>query len=237
MAKPKNSNAVKHGVYSEMILLPGEDREEFEALHKELREEWDPQGPSQEDKVFNIAQNMWRKGRSGRYRKERVQRVELFSRFQRNEIDDLITFLEGLEEGKPISELTLPVKWRPMFGKTCPRKNYDSDEAWRDAIETVVTVLIEELMIDLGNKTKEYVVDQFCDDKVIAAELALEERIDAKIDRDIVSLGKMKTMQAMGLGRRQGGPVIEHEPTKEIESPPVQPEPAGHELQKTDDKI
>jgi hypothetical protein len=50
----------------------------------------------------------------------------------------------------------------------------------------------------------------------------------------------MKTMQAMGLGRRQAGPVIEHEPIKEIReiySPPVQPEVAEQELQKTDDKI
>jgi hypothetical protein len=181
MAKPKISNAVKHGVYSEMILLPGEDREEFEALHKELREEWDPQGPSQDDKVFNIAQNMWRKRRSARYRKERVQRVELFSRFQGNEIDALITFLEGLEEGKPISELTLPVTWRPLFGKNCPRKNYDSDEAWRNAIETCVTVLIEELMIDLNKKTKEYVVDQFCDGTVIAAEIALKNELTRRL--------------------------------------------------------
>ena len=116
MAKPKNSNAVKHGVYSEMILLPGEDREEFEALHKELREEWDPQGPSQEDKVFNIAQNMWRKRRSGRYRKDTCNNCESrCSRHEGNEIDALITFLEGLEEGKPISELTLPRTWRDMF--------------------------------------------------------------------------------------------------------------------------
>jgi hypothetical protein len=49
----------KHGAFSQMVLLPGEDREEFEAFHSALREEWDPQGPTQEDKVFNIAQNMW----------------------------------------------------------------------------------------------------------------------------------------------------------------------------------
>ena len=42
-------------------------------------------------------------------------------------------------------------------------------------------------------------------------------RNDAKkIEKDIVALGRMKTMQAMGLGRRQGGPVIAHEPTKEV---------------------
>jgi hypothetical protein len=39
----------------------------------------------------------------------------------------------------------------------------------------------------------------------------------------------MKTMQAMGLGRRQNGPIVEHEPTTQIESPPVQPESAEFE--------
>ena len=237
MTKPKNSNAVKHGVYSEMILLPGEDREEFETLHKELREEWDPQGPSQEDKVSNIARNMWRKRRSGLYQKDSVRFGEQVLRHEGNEIDALITFLEGLEEGKPISEITLPRTWRDIFKQDYPRKNYNSDEAWRKAINVWVTWLIDKLTTEMGKITKERVVNRFCDEKVIAEQLALEERIDAKIDKDIVALGRMKTMQAMGLGRRQGGPVIEHEPTKEIESPPVQPEPAGHELQKTDDKI
>ena len=58
---------------------------------------------------------MWRKRRSGRYQKERVERVAPFLQFQRNEIDDLITFLEGLEEGKPTSELKLPVNVARYF--------------------------------------------------------------------------------------------------------------------------
>ena len=33
-------------------------------------------------------------------------------------------------------------------------------------------------------------------------ELAIEERLDAKIDKDLAALGRMKTMQQMGLGRR-----------------------------------
>jgi len=52
-------------------------------------------------------------------------------------------------------------------------------------------------------------------------ELALEERIDAKIDKDIVALGRMKTMQAMGLGRRH---VVVDQPVQQIDSPPIQPE-------------
>jgi hypothetical protein len=115
MAKLKNSNAVKHGVYSEMILLPGEDREEFETLHNALREEWDPQGPTQEDKIFNVARNMWRKRQSNFYRKESVEFGTHILRFEEKEIDNLITALEGLEEGKPVSELKLPATWRDIL--------------------------------------------------------------------------------------------------------------------------
>jgi hypothetical protein len=92
------------------------------------------------------------------------------------------------------------------------------------------------LLKEKGKMTNERVVNQFCDQKVIAGDLALEERIDAKIDKDIVALGKMKTMQAMGLGRRQGGPILEQELTKKIESPPVQPEVTECELPKEDGK-
>ena len=48
----------------------------------------------------------------------------------------------------------------------------------------------------------EAVVRWFCGHKIILDELAVEERLDAKIDKDLAALGRMKTMQQMGLGRR-----------------------------------
>ena len=48
-----------------------------------------------------------------------------------------------------------------------------------------------------GELAKLTVVRWFCDEDAIVRELALEERIDAKIDKDIVALGRMKTMQAV----------------------------------------
>src|SRR5262249_61830471 len=69
--------------------------------------------------------------------------------------------------------------------------------------------------------TKEHVINHFTDPDVIAKELALEERIDAKILRDIVALGKMKTMQSMGLGRHH---VVVDQPMKQVGSLPIQPE-------------
>ena len=59
-----------------------------------------------------------------------------------------------------------------------------------------------------GKYTRENVIDYFSDPDVITKELVLEERIDAKIDKDIVALGRIKTMKSMGLGRRHV--VVDH---------------------------
>jgi hypothetical protein len=63
----KRSNAQKHGVFAEPLILPGEDPREFEALHAALIEEWAPSGPSEQSKVFGIADAEWRKLRSRRF--------------------------------------------------------------------------------------------------------------------------------------------------------------------------
>ena len=68
-AVPENSlqdpprNALKHGAYSKAILLPWEDAAEFEALHQQLRDEWQPEGPMEEDTVATYLDCLWRKRR------------------------------------------------------------------------------------------------------------------------------------------------------------------------------
>ena len=57
-AKP---NALKHGVFSSIELLPWEDPDAFEQLRRELWEEHKPEGPSQEDCVETILWCRWRK--------------------------------------------------------------------------------------------------------------------------------------------------------------------------------
>ena len=65
--KHKRPNAQRHGVFAEPLILPGEDPREFEALHAALIEEWNPSGPSEESRVFGIADAEWRKLRSRRF--------------------------------------------------------------------------------------------------------------------------------------------------------------------------
>ena len=67
MTNANNTNALKHGAYSDVVILPGEDIEEVKVLHRALIEEWNPEGASQHDKVMNITKNMWRKQRFSRH--------------------------------------------------------------------------------------------------------------------------------------------------------------------------
>jgi hypothetical protein len=61
--KRKHPNALRHGAFSKMAIIPGEDLQEFEELHSALIEEWAPVGPTEEDTVLSIAKGIWRKRR------------------------------------------------------------------------------------------------------------------------------------------------------------------------------
>lgn len=202
MSKRNNINAMKHGAFSKMIILPGEDGQEFEALHHALIEEWDPQGPTQEDKVFNIAQNLWRKGQLRRSRQNIADFGQREMMYHEKELDLFEKFLQGAEEGKPLTELKLPAHWVEFCRKHFPRKNYESDEAWRSALTDGVFEISTVVVLEGKKKLQAAFTDPYCEPQAIEADLALEERLDAKIDRDVVALGRMKTMQSMGLGRR-----------------------------------
>ena len=56
-------NALRHGILSKCLLLPGEDENEYDALLSALVEEHRPQGPTEEHLVEELAGIMWRKRR------------------------------------------------------------------------------------------------------------------------------------------------------------------------------
>src|SRR5260370_40448822 len=56
-------SAYKHGGFSKTVLLPWEDADEFDALHRSLQEEWEPSGALEEDAVYTILTCIWRKRR------------------------------------------------------------------------------------------------------------------------------------------------------------------------------
>jgi hypothetical protein len=57
----RRRGALKHGAYSESVLLPGEDPREFKILHAELVAEFAPEGRLQQETVATIAALVWRR--------------------------------------------------------------------------------------------------------------------------------------------------------------------------------
>ena len=64
-------NAIKHGAYSELVMLPGEDPAAFAALKQSLFDEYKPSGPSEKSTMTSIAKTLWQLQRLGLY--EHVQ--------------------------------------------------------------------------------------------------------------------------------------------------------------------
>lgn len=73
--RPKETPALKHGGYSGLTLLPGEDRFAFEKLRRELFEELKPQGRLEQDIVTDIARLTWRKQNLGNYQFTQLLRI------------------------------------------------------------------------------------------------------------------------------------------------------------------
>ncbi|MGC2318975.1 MAG: hypothetical protein WA615_21170 [Bradyrhizobium sp.] len=56
-------NALSHGAYAQDFVLPWENERDFVDLHKGLRDELEPDGPSEEEVVLGVAGLYWKKRR------------------------------------------------------------------------------------------------------------------------------------------------------------------------------
>src|SRR5262245_37466427 len=66
-AQPKRPSALKHGDYSGLTLMTGEDPAAFKRLHRDLVAELNPQGRLEEETVAEIARLLWRKQNLSNY--------------------------------------------------------------------------------------------------------------------------------------------------------------------------
>ena len=73
----KRGNGLKHGVFSGTLILSWEKQEEFEKLCAALVEEWQPDGPTEQEAVLSIAMGVWRKRRLARFMNSQLQECRL----------------------------------------------------------------------------------------------------------------------------------------------------------------
>ena len=55
------------GAFTDVVILPGGGPNELKELRAALYDKWNPEGPTEIDKVESIAMGMWRKRRFQRY--------------------------------------------------------------------------------------------------------------------------------------------------------------------------
>jgi hypothetical protein len=213
-------HAVKHGAFAKTAILPGEDPQEFEELHSALIEEWAPVGPTEEDAVLSIAKGVWRKGRAQKFLHAEIETC----RFDRehplyNEAQELRKLLSIMETGPFLYLIeTAPDLFERGLGfaiesavpdyiardleETCPRKNFESASAWLQALRNRITSVLLPACELYGEGPDELLGQsaKVLTPEVVKNELAVDERIDAMIDRAIKRLVQTKAMKQMLVG-------------------------------------
>ncbi|MCK1438315.1 hypothetical protein [Bradyrhizobium sp. 15] len=71
--RTRSTNALKHGAYSQAVLLPHESRREYKRFVAEVVAEWCPNGPTEEMLVDRLIDLMWRQKRVKRHDDQLLQ--------------------------------------------------------------------------------------------------------------------------------------------------------------------
>jgi hypothetical protein len=212
-------HTVKHGAFAKTAILPGEDRREFEELHSALVEEWTPVGPTEEDAVLSIAKGVWRKRRLQKFLHAEMEICRsdlehpLYDEAEglRNilNIMEAAPILDLMEAPAPLasdlfeSVIKLAIESAPSYvalilERACPREQFKSASDWLAMLRMVTSSLLrpledrgEEADVLLDRSAKVHTPD------VVNHELAVDERIDAMIDRAVKRLVQTKAMKQM----------------------------------------
>jgi len=162
-------NALKHGAFSEVTILPGEDPQEFERLHRDLIQEWSPSGPTEHDTVLTLAKCMWRK--------RRIRHLKpAFSSEDANKLNKLALTCTAVGEKESVAETLHQL----------------SDKAFDELVEMKEK---KEFGVAYWFQAAEKFVLHLNSMNALRHELAIEDRIDSMIDRALRRLGQIKVMK------------------------------------------
>jgi len=217
--KCKRPNALKHGIFSDAVLIPGEDSGEYKHLIVELMDEWKPKGPTLRDEVVELGNLKWKRRRLNKF----IQTKLIAGTFNPrcagfNERWGLATFAIHLS--------TKPETCFDKYAKTYlradkikhlkekfPQWNYQSTSDWVEAVRKEIFSVLIPAMAELespepGKEAEEMMeaLRQWKADCQVAAtiteggELLEYDReqgalLDARIERKIQSCFRLKAME------------------------------------------
>ena len=165
--------ALKHGAYSASRLLPGEDPVAFEELRQNLIAYYEPNGPLQEYTVLDIVRTIWRKENLQTFRIAEAARKR-HSAIRAQMIPSASPALQHLEY--------LRDDWIPPTAAEI--------EAATEAAEARARQ-------ELGGNYKFVELGDLATPAQLLAELEVEERLDARIDKLLKRYAILKTFDAL----------------------------------------
>jgi hypothetical protein len=204
--KLKRPNAHKHGVFSATAILPGEDKREFEKLHAAVIKEWRPVGATEQDAVLSIAKAVWRKRRVQKFLEVQLKRNTVDPAHPSYNVKNAVSaLLVNLHHSPDTAyddyahQYLHPEKIKYLNEKY-PSERFSSTSERAVAIANELRSLLE---VPTYFAPAFQQIDQlfhtatnFSDD-MFKQELALDERLDAMIDRAVKRLIQTKAMKQM----------------------------------------
>jgi hypothetical protein len=197
---PRRQNAVKHGAFVK-DLLPDEDPLEFERLHESLRDEWKPDGPTQEEAVLSLAHAYRAVHRLERFSAEELELTAESPLL--NEVNLMIELTEILENKRREAvarEIVgqLPETVRQHLNRKYPRANFEDPQRWIAALVAAMPDLLEvhataatreqaDLTWRTGQAARRH--------EVFEKTTKLKERLDCRVDKCLRRLIDLKTHQ------------------------------------------
>jgi hypothetical protein len=196
-------NSLKHGAFAQCVVLPGENKEEFEELYDALLQEWSAVGISEEQAVFTLAQCVWQKRRAAEiYAKEVAGVLQHEDEDQLNQVSDIA---ESLGKCKTSSEIEKTIKFLPdnyfepvnyhysqMSGGDPTHIASKLKERLLDLLDLAdVAMVANKLSVRYRAKTSEELRG------LLERHVALEEKLEARMEKAVKRLAQTRMARSL----------------------------------------
>jgi hypothetical protein len=216
--KPKN--ALVHGVYASDVILPWEKRQSFDDLLNGLRRDFQPNGTFEDDIVFDMALQFWKKRRTNRTLQVALLQSPFAAQIEesgKRSVEGIRNHLDirrskerrkDVSHTSPVSDLSEAMESLRVAvngkGKASLGKQGAEIRSALDEVERRQSIIVEAIKVNDAEKLFDFGP---CVD-ALAKDIELESRIRGQLQKDIQLLVMAKEFQ------RQYG--AKHAPVKLI---------------------
>jgi hypothetical protein len=203
-SKWKHPNAQKHAVFSKFLIIGGEDPRQFEKLVDEVAEEWQPEGKTEHDAALDIAKGIWLKRRFQLFLMVKATRNA--GNPDHPSYDERIGLAAFLAHAKMFpgdafshGSHFLRKEQLESLVKAYPKENFESETEWFAAIQNAITSSLFPIYDAVYTDSETYFAlmnsAATFSDNLFDRAIAVEERINAMIDRATKRLIQIKAMK------------------------------------------